>query len=370
MLGISDDLWVKILTVASVLSAAGFGMLGLFTDYKREGKITAFGRLAVGGIALSAALSILLGVLRDKIDAVAAAAAAARAEHERKVEQKRFAEQTNRLMGLADQMALSLGQQKQQLDRQQAQHVLQQALVARSASLMRLTSTLRDEQGADTLRMLRRMWSDANWVSPDRISVTVMFLCQVAPGRNLPSFASDDWSAGLEILADAPTDEATALIHSTRYASFAPRSLDPVSAMQLVTFSPFESLESATVERIGPVEFWRDRDVSLQMIGSNPELARRVYQAADEMLPPARPASDFEGLSGEIYDGRNAVPIETCTTQMSLKVNFRIVAESFGKIYEVLPDEAAPEDDGRAGFVSVVFQPADVLPQALPSFTN
>jgi hypothetical protein len=102
---VDDQTWVDVITKASLLAAAGFGLLGLLTDYKKDGRITRWGKVAAGGIVLSAVLSILSGSLKNNVQARASAAANRKERIERDVQAGRFARQIAQLQSLNERMA-------------------------------------------------------------------------------------------------------------------------------------------------------------------------------------------------------------------------------------------------------------------------
>lgn len=58
------DTWFSLLKITSIIAAGLFGALGLLTNHKDEtGKVTRWGRIALGGILLSSSISVILYAL-------------------------------------------------------------------------------------------------------------------------------------------------------------------------------------------------------------------------------------------------------------------------------------------------------------------
>ena len=187
MLGLSDDQWVNFLTVLSVLSAAGFGLLGLFTDYKKRGKVTSWGRLAAAGIGLSASLSILLNIAQGKVEARNREVARSATTKQEATYKARYDSQLASLNTLADNM-------RQSLDDQADQQIAEKRIInSANTTLIKTDALSRQEQGNST-RMLRSLWNNANHVSGDSIMAAVSFLCESGP---VPHILSEDAIAGL-----------------------------------------------------------------------------------------------------------------------------------------------------------------------------
>ena len=187
MLKLSEDQWVSILTVVSVVSAAGFGLLGLFTDYKKCGKITFWGRLAAAGIGLSAALSILLNIAQSGADSRKKKEARDEASQQQTTDARRYTTQLLELRTLANSM-------KHSLQQQDAQQRAQQQIIGDARSALAKTDALsRQEQGNST-RTLHSLWENATHVSGDTILAGVTFLCGKDP---ISRILSDDALASL-----------------------------------------------------------------------------------------------------------------------------------------------------------------------------
>lgn len=143
----SVDTLVNLIQVASVVAAGGFGLLGLFTEYKdRNGKITRWGQVASGGIIVSAVLSLTSGVLEQRRKAVEDARAEA--------------------AGRATESA-----QREQLRRFETQNAALQRILERSEESVRQSRLTQAELSASTERTIRKIWQLSNNVEPGDIKV-------------------------------------------------------------------------------------------------------------------------------------------------------------------------------------------------------
>jgi len=192
------EIAVDILTVSSVVSAAAFGALGLFTDYKKDGKVTRYGFIAAIGILLSAVMSIAVGLLQDRIESERRAEAAKSERAKRDEEDKRFGEQINRLTFVS----ATLGD-----------------LMADTQRSLLLTEQIGTQQRTSTDRTLRTMWEDAHRIDPSGISATVNYVCMLKKGASLPLLLSENPYMEIYLL---PANEARRRVKS--YNTFSVRS--------------------------------------------------------------------------------------------------------------------------------------------------
>jgi hypothetical protein len=408
MFGISEDRWIDIVTVSSVLAAAGFGMLGLFSEFKVDGKITRSGRLAAGGIALSAMLSILLGVLQDRNDARDNRERNRRADTERAEQKQRFYTQALAFADLTGRMTSLVGTQKTQLGLLAEQNGVQQALLARTTGLLQSTNQLGLSQESNTGRMLRWMWNDTNRVVPSAFAAMIQVTCPksreaLAESEDpieaiffdraaFPKIFNSSWAAMLEYSgAGASGDSGAVLLAQDPRPVVALQSgaeaqtLDPV---EIVSFT-FNALNNGSkddaTEKMAPITSWVGRTLTLRLMGTNAGFAERVAKATHVPIGPRLSANRFSELEDfpHAVGGRTAVRVSACQARMVVLLHSRVVAESQGRIYEMLPGlysngEFGPMSDADRqrnearvlGFLAIAFDPVTIPRDALPHFAN
>jgi hypothetical protein len=367
MLEISAERWVAILTVTSILAAAGFGMLGLFSDYKQDGKVTWAGRIAAGGIALSAMLSILLGVAQDHVDAAKDNARRSEADRERAEQKARFDAQAKAFAGLTGQMGASLDTQALQLAELKRQNAMQQGLVTRTTALLRTTTQLGRQQEGNTLRVLQRMWNDSTWVSADSLSANVSALCGARPGKRPPAILPADALVKLTVSEKGQPESDEIELTAMDVHRINPDS--PLVSIQLATLGSFLPAERKAAEALGPIESWKHRTARIEILGYRPGLVAAIAEAGGLPIPEAKPLADYPHLVNEGEGPGRALVTDSCLMWITLSIHARIVATGSGKIFEVLPYDGG--DQGIIpGYVSIYFPKLDIDPEALPRFAK
>ncbi len=398
ILGIREETWVDIFTAVSALSAAFFGMLALFTDFKKDGRITRYGRMAVIGIALSATISIGLTLLKSRIDLRKSADAENKARAQRADEATRFKAQEDALKSLAGQMGTALTQLR-------SQNVLQKNLVAKTQDLFRTTQALSAKQDSSTLQVLRRMWQDTNLVTPQALAAVVQISCEFDGGGDSGSEAdAESWSMATELTArrsvvrmigagwTANLRYTTAAGHRASTGGFAvsasdprdyPEFENPADPTQSVSFAFGGATMGEQLEEMAAIESWAGRDVLLTLSGPAPGLARRWATVAKAPVPGDVAANEIPALErlDEPLGGRTAIAIPQCTANMAVTLHSRLIAEGTGSIFEVTPglfthgELGAMSDEQRKdsekafpGYVMIVFEPAKVRAEAIPRF--
>lgn len=126
------DAWISLFKITSILAAGFFGALGLLTKYKDDaGKITRWGRVALGGILLSSSFSVLLYALEASKAKAAAEKAKAEANATAQLLQnilvnaQTTAEQQQRSLNETNQLKLGLEEalKQQQLNLQRSDYI-------------------------------------------------------------------------------------------------------------------------------------------------------------------------------------------------------------------------------------------------------
>lgn len=149
--------WLNIVAIASIISSAAFAALGLFSEYRdKKGRITLAGRVAAGGIGLSASLSLAANLFegRRKADEQVQAGLA---------EQRRAAE-VKRQIGKLDVANKNLGElQREAADLQSNMTQTlqgQQEVLQQSKLLTRRTEAVSN-----------RVWQVAYQVEPSELTL-------------------------------------------------------------------------------------------------------------------------------------------------------------------------------------------------------
>lgn len=335
-----QELAVDILTVASVVSAAVFGALGLFTDYKKDGKVTRYGFVAAVGILLSAVMSIAVGLLQDRIETERRAEAAEAEKAKREEENRRFGQQINRLT----YVSTALGN-----------------LMSDTQRSLSLTEQIGTQQRTSTDRTLRTMWEDANRIDPTGISATVNYVCMLKKGASLPLLLRENPYMEIYLL---PAREARRRVKSyntfslrsalriptqgrrpwsARNAQEEPDRADGGAMLRSVEVQAFVNRADGyffQISRFGPFypqgmwpyttpESWRNLAVEAVIRGP---ATHSMETLAGALRDPMR---DHRRLA-EIYDGLDAISDRAelswlpCGTLLQIRINGRLVIEQAG----------------------------------------
>lgn len=173
------EFWVNLIGFASIASAAIFGLLALFTEYKKKGKVTRWGRLYAGGIALSAVFAMTSAVLQKRIAADEQAKGERRARDQRETQQTQFNTQLGHLERLNDQM--------QRVNAASSRLLTDQRILLTSAQQgMLLTSRLAAQERENNGRVIRTLWFDANRIRASSVEVEISYDCAMRAGVSQP----------------------------------------------------------------------------------------------------------------------------------------------------------------------------------------
>jgi hypothetical protein len=199
---------VDALQVASILSAAAFAALALFTNHKQDGRITRYGRFAVLGIVLSALFSLGMQWSKDEIDRRKAAdARIAEAGRERAAakaaadELDRYRRQMNGLSSLLGLQQVALDGTRRLVGRMQVSLRQQEAIQAQARGTLLAVEATRSQEKANTIRVLKRMWDEANRIPGSRVEVMASTHGDLSSGADTP-FLLDGAMATLMLLDD------------------------------------------------------------------------------------------------------------------------------------------------------------------------
>lgn len=392
-MGVSQDVLgklVDVLQVASILSAAAFAALALFTEYKHDGKITRFGRIAVAGIVLSALFS--LGTQWGKAEIDRQKAEAARLEEAERRKQadirdaKELGHYRNQMQGLSNVLGLqnvALDGTRDLLGRMQTSLHRQQLLEAQARGTLLAVEATRSQEKANTIRVLRGMWDESNRVSGGRIVAVVAYQCAVDREKYVP-ILPDEARAELTLVPMAAVAAERLPLNRFR-AAYIRNSVDLVALdekttlvkdpigeiqiQQLSRFSPF-GLGADALDALAHPENWSGIGVELRIIGTQPGLAERVAAVARKPLRGPEGLAEKYDLRAGILHGATAdagvrVKVLPCSADMALFINDRQVAEAQGLVAQV--SDAADEGIGR---VFVKFPIVPVETKEFPRFTE
>lgn len=323
------ELLIDLIGYASIVSAAIFGLIGLFTEYKKDGKITLWGRLAAGGIGVSAVFAMTSAVLQKQLNTEQQQTARESAANQQAQQRRQFNAQLGQLTGLNHKMSgvnkangLLLGRMEKSLEGQQR-------------SLL-LTTALGRKQDVHTARMLRTMWNDANRITSSSLFLMTNYECPVRPGAELPSLFDENTIATVGFSTRA---ELRTLKHplntlkgdnllSTDVGALPQKiahlpGTNSNDEMHLMIFGPF-ILENADV--LTDPENWRGAGVDAFLYAPLPVPLAQLRSALD---------SDF--LSVQTLDATYTVPedmrklvaaVLPCNGEAELLVNGREVMDA------------------------------------------
>lgn len=170
---------VNALTIVSVLAAAAFGLMGFFTSNKdTQGRLTRAGRIAIGGVLLTALLSIASRSVEGKIAAAAGAQARDVDQCRQRAAADQFQDQIGRLRtlnnGLVDVSTKSAKIRERLEGSIQTQ---QQQLASAKRISTDLAATGRASQ-ANADALLRSMWESREQVSARDLRVGIDVECR------------------------------------------------------------------------------------------------------------------------------------------------------------------------------------------------
>lgn len=264
-----NSFWVNFLTKGALVATAGFGLLALLTDYKKDGRITKWGRVAAGGIVVSAMLSIATGIFQDRIKAASDAAEAA---HRKDLNDDLGAQlEALRKLGQDSRM---IEQSMVQANARQASIIkLQNSLLDRAEQSMLLTARLSSEGNTNTGRVLKGMWGEANRIDGKKIKLFAAIDCrrEIDPeisyifqkGAVATIYFSKRAKAaarGISQVSDNSTDQEAIALESSDMTFPEIRGTGTVSQ-----FNNFYELSRNSIAKISNPVLWRDLDVSLNI---------------------------------------------------------------------------------------------------------
>jgi hypothetical protein len=293
---------VDILTAISIIAAAGFGALALFTDYKRDGKVTYFGKIAVAGILASAVISLTVNMLQGRIKASADKRASERFSAQLKTLENLSAGLTGIQKDVGANLVTTRAAASGVDNSLKATKTVQRAMVA-SLRLQNMLSA-RTERGfeqerANAEQVLMRMWGDANRVAPSSLEVVTAYNCGVGAdplgdlvgGRAQAELRMDRTSTSLKRLqakaaGAEPDDFALGSVGYETPISLFPQTIVYQDAVPVTLFSRFIS------PNLGPfteLESWRGAAIEMVATISSGDLDTAMAPFKGARGPGAAP---------------------------------------------------------------------------------
>jgi hypothetical protein len=381
---------IDLIGYVSIVAAAGFGLLGLFTEYKKDGRVTRWGKAAAGGIALSATLGLTSSMLQQRAEAHRSKLSRETADKERRESNNRYRKQLARLVGISDGLIATnksnetIIQGVQRSLEAQTGVVRSQGMVLdRAQRTMLLTAGLSRQEGENTARVLRTMWDDANRIVGRSMELAIAYRCSpLKAGAAFATILGDGSSAEVRV---APRSSVSALrepLHSFRSDLILPdssavfgaydqqvttRRTRSVDGDDLLQFSRFSGFRAGDMKGLHHPDAWRDVVVEVLVSGNQPGLAGQARAAFDEgevgdkAALRNRYAVPEEILANDDYE----VTVLPCTATMSLLLNERSVAVAQGLVVQV-----NEYDEDRRGRVVVKFPVVRANADAFPKFGN
>ena len=361
------EFWLNLIGYASIVSAAIFGLLALFTDYKKEGKITRWGRLYAGGIALSAVFAMTSSVLQKRIAADEAAAGAESARRQQERQQTQFDTQLDHLQRLNGQMAWVNENSSTILDRMTASLRTQARLLTSAQQGMLLTSRLGVQERENTGRVLRGLWDETNRISANSVVVNLTFTCMGRGPGNLPALFPQGSGVVAELILWHQGDEeripprsqwvASDRFDRTKLILHAPdggvhltsiahqpvlqqtRTGDVAVNGQAVRFASF----SGDISRYAYPESWRDLFVELRLSVQQPGAIEQFRAFRSSLLQLDRRALERQHTFPDIPSEARLTGLPCTWVSASVEINDRTVVELSGVFIAIQMND---HDDG------------------------
>lgn len=366
------------LQIIAPTAAALFALLGLFTEYKKDGKVTRYGRLAVVGIVLSALCSLLTQWAQGGLDEERSEMAALQAAAQLRTEDVRF----NRQIKLIGQQTLALGDLNTESleirDRLRLSLIQLGLLQTNAAHSLGATLRLENEQRASTARVLRTMWADANRITPASIQLAIGIDCGpvlgelpvVFPEGSLATIGvarpidQPAWAAKSKLFASKLTMTGEFVALASFQATIATQRKATGDGANVYQAIVFQSFKSDGLGEFAEPEQWDGAYLDVVIVGFAPG----VVAAALEAMPDyerggketLRETYDISKIEANDDYGVSVLP---CEATGSVFVNQREVASLTGKVVQVWEG-----DEDVSGKVVLKFPVVQVIATAFPRF--
>lgn len=351
---------IDILQVASILSAGAFAALGLFTDYKKDGKVTKYGRLAVIGIVLSAFFSLGTRWLQTdlaedqrekaKSDAERLATETAR---QRGIDARNFAVQMQELQNLAQGLTdLQDGTRRLNGDMQASLRTQEriQSTVSRSLSQ---TVLLGREQRTSTMMTLESIWQSANRIDGNGIEMVAFYTCEAAPGRPLPDLFPNGAMASVRLYTPGGEDERELLSFRQIGSEI---DTEGEEAARVMSFERFLGPELRNL--VSP-DAWRGVELSVSLTS---RYKGDISALAAAFGRPLRSPAEIDRDESPDYAPENVLAVLPCESELYLIVNGHFIVEAE-------PDIVVTRDAEARQIITISTRNLRVVPEALPRAT-
>lgn len=357
---------VDLIGYASIVSAAIFGMIGLFADYKVEGRTTVWGKVAAVGIVLSAVFGLTSAVLSQRAETAQRNQDRIEAEKERERAEAQYAGQIAQLLGINRRItgvnqtsSTLLGRMGESLAAQERTLAAQEVLLGSARQSMLMTSGLTLQERENTLRVLRSVWDEANRITGSRFEVLLKAQCDtgaetIAP----PLFANatlfvtllderqaEEHDSGAELTGSA----ALELLGTSLFSFQQDNSLSTSGAP--VGLSRFHSFMALFPDEVASPDVWRSGYFKTVVT----TVAPASFPGREALLEEAaRRTGDASAKAGELGE----LPCEAVATVFA---NGRMLGETSG------PVQLIKERDGTL-LLGVETPAVSVEEGALPVF--
>lgn len=335
---------ITFLQVAAIVSGAAFAALALFTEYKKDGKVTRYGRFAAIGIVLSALFSLGTQWGQSRLDLERSKDAQGRAREQLVQEGHRFDQQMQRLNFLSSDLR-ELNTQNLDLRHRAEQSLLQLATVQ-----MRLRQSLGATR--EIAQLERVMWDDANRVVPSGLNMVVTYRC-LFQDRQLPSLLADQMIAYVRVAPASPdrpqanafsTAPQLTADHMVEFSSIEHRTLSDGGSVSGRYFTAermqFLSFVTDDLGAFGRPEAWRNVLVEVVVTGNVP--GSRIGQLRVAFSPETggiERIQRYYAVGGNSLEHADDIVVPPCHADMALSVNGRLVAtaEALPVFYVYIP---------------------------------
>ena len=411
---------VNVVTIVSIVAAAGFGLLGLLTSYKdKDGRITRWGRIAAGGVLLTALLSITSRTIEGRIAAIKDEQARAAAEIARKEEDAdraaatdRFETQVTLVNGvLADLNKVSARTEKVQAGVNLTIDAQRRQLATAQRTSRRLAQTAAESQ-ANADRLLRSVWDASERISGRDVTVSARIACYIAPAHPLRAELEANLDANGPALLDLGPDASISMQGRRAAAGPADCSSTPAACwnslfvaidgkheivdqprlslvknrthdedIKLTQKSEFTNYvivdETAALNRPA----WNGGTVELKLSGAMSPFIRKLTSAAKaerlqgqpDTIGPRRRASLESGLWAWDWRRSNSVELDftdellPCHADVNLNLRGRSIGVSHGRFVASLGRDDVP---GFKPFVRIELPPFTIDEDAFPTYAQ
>jgi hypothetical protein len=348
-------IWLKLLVdalqILSILSAAGFAMLGLFTEFKKDGRITRHGRIAVFGVVLSAILSLATQAGKAALDREASKVADAKHQAELDNATERFSNQSEALSELLNEQDASLERSKALenalTDARDDQDQQSRQLMGRMDNSIAAIDESRAAQRVQATTLFRSIWYNANRIDASALRVRVDYSCNTRTGEPAPALLGSPVRADIAVrrarslpgdgLGKLPFTSEIKISGShflSRTEETTRRAYGPSEKSQMYTgvYGPFWAGSGAKIDN---PDDWRNAQVEIIVTAQlqiSPEALLASLRPVSEPYDLGRFGPPVPRPGREVFDIQRL----NCTTQMTLYANGRqLVHQSGGSLYLV-----------------------------------